>query len=71
MYSGDQTVYVREGKVIEETLHADGTDSLCDNQSKLDVIPRDQGAVAPWFHGRVTVKVHRGVPSMDPYKLSD
>ena len=38
-------MYVGHDKVREEEFHAYGTDSLCDDQTKLDVIPRDHRAV--------------------------
>ncbi len=64
-------MYVGQVKVREEELHAYGTDSLCDDQTKLDVIPRDRRAVFPWINGWVPVKTHGGVPPIDPGKLRD
>ena len=62
-------MYVGEGNVGEEEFHAYGTDSLCHDQSILDVIPRDHRVVFPWTYGWVSVKTHDGVPPMDPGKL--
>ncbi len=64
-------MYVGQVKVREEELHAYGTDSLCDDQTKLDVIPRDQRAVFLGINGWVPVKTHGGVPSFHPCKLRD